>query len=91
MIMTIKEYIKRKIIPKEGDIIIIRNELYQVVNSGKEPGRSDACVKCSLNCKQINNRECIYSFIEGTYDSCAEFIEEPYILRRIKKEFFNGV
>ena len=91
MIMDIEEYVKRKIHPKEGDILIICNELYQVVDSHQDPGISDFCDKCSLDGKNINNKECIYTFIENAYKSCAEFIEEPYILRRIKKKFFNGV
>ena len=54
MIMPIEEYVKRKIHPKEGDILIIQGVLYKVVNSGQEIGGSDACDKCSLDRKQIN-------------------------------------
>ena len=90
MMMPIEEYIKRKILPKEGDVLIICNELYQVVDSHQEPGRSDYCNKCHLDGKRINNKECIYSFIESTYGSCAEFIEEPYVLKRVREQF-NGV
>ena len=87
MIMSIEEYIKRKILPKEGDVLIIQGILYQVVNSGQEPGRSDSCDHCSLDRKQINGKECIYSFIDGVYHSCAELIEEPYIFKKVRKKF----
>ena len=90
MIMSIEEYIKRKVLPKEGDVLIICDELYQVVDSHQDPGRSDYCNKCHLDGNQINNKECIYSFIEGVYKSCAEFIEEPYVLKRVRKKF-NGI
>lgn len=90
MIMPIEEYVKRKILPKEGDILIIQGILYQVVNSGQEIGGSDTCDPCSLNHKYINGKKCIYSFIDGVYHSCAELIEEPYIFKRVKKKF-NGI
>lgn len=90
MIMPIEKCVKRKILPKEGDILIIQGVLYQVVNSGQEIGGSDSCCKCSLDGCKINNKECIYSFIEGVYHSCAELIDEPYIFKRVKKKF-NGI
>ena len=85
--MTIEEYVKRKIHPIEGDVVIICDELYKVVDSGIEPGRNDACDRCHLDGEVINGRDCIYSFIEGTYGSCAEFIREPYVLKRVRKKF----
>ena len=87
MIMTIEDYIKRKKLPKEGDIIIICGECYQIVNNGQVIGCSDSCKKCSLDGLKINNRECIYSFIESTYGSCAEFVKEPYIFKKVRKKF----
>lgn len=90
MIMDIEEYVKRKIHPKEGDVLIIDGEFYHVVNSGIEPGRNDACDRCHLDGEVINGRDCIYSFIEGTYGSCAEFIKEPYVLKKVRKKF-NGI
>lgn len=90
MIMTIEEYVRRKVHPKEGDVLIIQGVLYQVVDSNRYPGDSDYCNDCHLDGNQINNRECIYSFIEGVYNSCAEFIEEPYVLKRVRKKF-NGL
>lgn len=90
MIMTIEEYVKRKVRPKEGDILIIQGVLYQVVNSGQNPGDSEYCGKCHLDGERFGNKECIYSFIEGVYISCAEFIDEPYVLKRVRKKF-NGL
>ena len=90
MIMSIEEYVRRKIIPKEGDILIIQGDLYQVVDSHQDPGRSDFCDKCSLDGKKINNKECIYTFIENAYKSCAEFLDDTHLLKRIRKKF-NGV
>lgn len=90
MIMKIEDCVRRKVRPKDGDVLIICDELYQVVDSHQDPGRSDFCKKCNLDGKRINNKECIYTFIESAYKSCAEFLEETCILKRVNKKF-NGI
>ena len=47
----------------------------------------DNCDRCHLDGEVINDRDCIYSFIEGTYGSCAGFIKEPYVLKKVRKKF----
>ena len=89
--MLIEECINRKIHPKEGDILIIQNLLYQVVAvHQQESNKINYCKGCHLDGKKINNKDCIYTFIEDAYKSCAEFLREPYVLKRFKKKF-NGI
>lgn len=51
MIMTIEEYVRRKIRPKEGDVLIILDELYQVVESIHYPSAT-GCNGCHLDGKK---------------------------------------
>lgn len=91
MIMKIEECVRRKVRPKEGDVLIICDELYQVVDSHQDLSSIDFCKKCSLDGKKINNKECIYTFIVSVYKSCAEFfLENTCILKRVNKKF-NGI
>ena len=90
MIMKIEDCVRRKVHPKEGDVLIICDELYQVVDSHQDPGIRDFCKKCSLDGKKINNKNCIYTFIESVYKSCAEFLGNTCILKKVKKKF-NGI
>lgn len=87
--MKIEEYVKRKLHPREGDIVIIQGALYQVVDSSKIIGlfESDTCKSCYFNHKKIRGKICIYSYIENVYNSCSEFIREPYMLKKVRKRF----